>query len=257
MDVQHQDHRCRLGTLVDQFTADADLHDLPYLEPSVTRSESMMAERNAVQRRGAPMTIAWFISISMPTYADGRNRLAKVRNEPVVASRIRIVASNAEVRRALRERRLPPRARRLRPRGRVVQQSDIGGANLAVQFGREAVRRDVDHASAAARSPSGSDSPLPLDRADSARPRYPLPLFARGVADGLRMQARMAEGAIQVDDETRDRGGHERRPESCRQLPGHAQRADIVSEVRPQIPLAVRGTVGDSAPARGCRRARR
>ena len=57
VDVQHEDHRCRLRTLVDQFTSDTDLHDLPY-RASATRSESMMADRKPAQRGRAPMTIA-------------------------------------------------------------------------------------------------------------------------------------------------------------------------------------------------------
>ena len=75
----------------------------------------------------------------------------------------------------------------------------------------------------------------------------PLPFFERQASHRRSVQSWMADRAVQVDDETRDRGGHERRLERRRQVACHPQRAEIVSKVRLQVSLAVRETRGDSA----------
>ena len=66
---------------------------------------------------------------------------------------------------------------------------------------------------------------------------YSFPLFPRKNADWVTMEPWMTDRAIQIHQETGDRGGNERRLERRRELPGHREGAKIVSRVRPQRPL--------------------
>ncbi len=112
----------------------------------------------------------------------------------------------------------------------VVEQSHVGAPHLAVQLRREAVRRNVDHAPAARhRLPDqalhfGAIGPVVLFDDPCAE-------FWRRAARRRREALRMADRAIEVDDEAADGRGHQRCPERAGQRLRHDQRAGVVAAV--------------------------
>jgi len=73
VDIQHHDHRCRLGALVDQFKAARIC--MAFLARRHCRSQRFDDGRAQFgPATGCPDDDGWLISISMPMYAEGRNR---------------------------------------------------------------------------------------------------------------------------------------------------------------------------------------
>jgi len=86
--------------------------------------------------------------------AGGWEPAPEVGRQPVRLAGVGIVAPDAERRVGGGERSMPAVGEgALRPSRRVVQQPDVGVAPLAVQLGREAVRGDVNDATAAGDRP--------------------------------------------------------------------------------------------------------
>ncbi len=85
----------------------------------------------------------------------GRQTPAKPGGQAIAFSRIRVIAPDGEIERTSLERCLPALAQiRLARSSRVIEQADIGVSYLAVQLGRKAVGREMDHQAVVARSPA-------------------------------------------------------------------------------------------------------
>ena len=183
--VEVEDHRRGLRAVVDQFEAGANLH---HRTPGVRRGSApargagtaclwgdgvamagfevtVVTRRSggarAAQRRDerapqrGPLSTAGehdrLVDFQFDAHIRARGKAGpQVSREPVALARVRIVAAYTKLRGLSRERRLPARAeRRLPVSAGVVQQADVGTPRLAIQHGREAVRRDMDHPIAA------------------------------------------------------------------------------------------------------------
>ena len=168
----------------------------------------------------------------------------------IVLAGIRVIAPYPERRRTGAEGGLPARADRcfIRP-GRVVEQADVRGAGDAIQFRGEAVTGEMNYPPPA--FGDGSDPFIdlgpegPIVVFDDA-----LPHFGRGGVRGRGEQARMAQRAIQIDEQPAGGGGEQRGLEPRRDFAGHRQRAGVVAAMTIQ-PGSILGAGKQRAIGRG------
>ena len=161
----------------------------------------------------------------------GRQTPTKPGGQAIAFSRIRVIAADGEIGRTSFEGCLPALAQiRLARSSRVIEQADIGVSYLAVQLGRKAVGREVDHQAVVRDRLPDKTLGLRAIRLVIVL-QYPLTHLGRRFAGRLGMETRMADGSIQVNEQTAYGGGHQRRCKCRCQRSCHDERAGIVAAV--------------------------
>src|SRR4029450_11265719 len=127
--------------------------------------------------------------------------------QAIAFARIRVIAADGEIGRTNFKGCLPALAQiRLARSSRIIEQTDIGVSYLAVQLGRKTVGREVDHQVVVCDRLRDKTLGLRAIRLVIVL-QYPLTHLGRRFAGRLGMETRMADGSIQVNEQTAYGGG--------------------------------------------------
>ena len=160
-----------------------------------------------------------------------REARTQVGGKPIALSSIGVIAAYPEFRSACRKRLLPASAQIGLPApSGLIEQTNVGESYAPVQLRSKAVRRNVDY-------PPAARHGLPHAKLN-LRAIRPVMLFdnlraqlRRHAARGRREEIRVANRAIEVDQEATHGRGYDRRPKGLGQRPGYGKRTGIVPAV--------------------------
>ncbi len=158
-----------------------------------------------------------------------RQAAAQPGGQTVALAGIGVVSADGEGRCVSPEGRLPALAHiHLARPGRVVEQADIGIADLAVEFGCEAVAGDMEKPTVRCEGlPNQALCPCPVGRVMA--PQNLMAHAVRCLPDHFEMEARMAYGSIQIHQKPAYGGNHQGRREGPSEGPSHRQGAGIIA----------------------------